>query len=154
MNSSIFIYTFLHEVFSTLINIYAFKNKPKTKPSSNQTPSSPCVEDEVMPLHGHQPSHQDKPGGAVIEGILAVTEDVGALFGAGIGAGVIHKSLIVYQVGHLALSLVRQLCNLRVSGGEGRRGSAVSQVLVNTTVEDGRAERVDSLGTVARTRER
>lgn len=102
----------------------------------------------------HQPSHQDEPGGAVIEGVLAVTEDVRALFGAGIGTGVVHESLIINQVRHLALALVRQFCYLRVSGGEGRRGCAVSQVLINTTVEDGGAETVGSLGRVARTRER
>jgi len=85
---------------------------------------------------GHQPSHQDEPGGAVIEGVLSVAEDVRALLGAGIWAGVVHKGLVVHQVGHLALTLVRQLGDLRVRGGEGRRGRAVGQALIYTTVED------------------
>lgn len=100
----------------------------------------------ATPRHSHQPSHQDKPGGAVVEGVLAVAEDVRALFGAGVRAGVVHEGLVVNQVRHLALSLVRQLGDLGVRGGEGGRGSAVSQVLINTPVEDGGAERVGSLG--------
>lgn len=97
---------------------------------------------------GHQPSHQDEPGGAVVEGVLAVAEDVRAFLGAGIRAGVVHKSLIVNQVRHLTLSLVCQLGDLGVSGGKGRRGGAVGQALIDTTMEDGGAERVGSLGTV------
>lgn len=54
----------------------------------------------------HQPSHQDEPGGAVVERVLAVAEDVWALLGAGIRAGVVHKRLIVDQVGYLALALI------------------------------------------------
>lgn len=88
----------------------------------------------------HEPSHQDEPGGAVVEGVLAVTEDVRALLCAGIRAGVVHKSLVINQVRHLALALVCQLGYLRVSGGEGRRGRAIGQVLINTAVEDGGAE--------------
>lgn len=102
----------------------------------------------------HQPSHQDEPGGAVVEGVLAVAEDVRALLGASVRAGVIHKSLVVDQVGHLALALVGQLSDLRVGGGEGGRGRAVGQALVNTTMEDWGAGWVGSLGTVARTKER
>lgn len=102
----------------------------------------------------HQPSHQDEPGGAVIKRVLAVAEDVRALLGAGIRAGVVHKRLVVDQVGHLALAFVGQLCDLRVRGGEGRRGRAISKALVDATVEDGGAERVGCLGTVARTKER
>lgn len=104
--------------------------------------------------HGHQPSHQDEPGGAVVEGVLAIAEDVRAFFGAGVRAGVVHERLVVDQVRHLALALVRHLRDLRVGGGESRRGRAVSQVLVDTTVEDGGAERVGSLGTVAGIKER
>lgn len=103
---------------------------------------------------GHQPSHQDEPGGAVVEGVLAVAEDVRALLGAGIRAGVVHECLIVNKVRHLALALVRHLGDLRVGGGEGGRGRAVSQVLIDTTMEDGGAERVGSLGAVAKIKER
>lgn len=88
----------------------------------------------------HQPSHQDEPGGAVVEGVLAVAEDVRALLRAGVRAGVIHERLVVDQVGHLALALVGQLGDLGVGGGEGGRGRAVGQVLVDATVEDGGAE--------------
>lgn len=102
----------------------------------------------------HQPSHQDEPGGAVVEGVLAVAEDVRALLGAGVRAGVVHERLVVNQVRHLALALVGQLGDLGVSCGEGGRGRAVGQAFINTTVEDGGAERVGSLGTVAGTKER
>lgn len=87
----------------------------------------------------HQPSHQDEPGGAVVEGVLAVAEDVRALLGAGVRAGVVHEGFVVDQVGHLALPLVRHLRDLRVGGGEGGRGRAVGQPLVDAAVEDGRA---------------
>ncbi len=103
---------------------------------------------------GHQPSHQDEPGGAVVEGVLAITEDVRALLCAGIRAGVIHKRLIINEVRHLALALICQLGDLGVSGGEGGRGCAVGQMLIDTTMEDGGAERVGSLGTVAKIKER
>lgn len=103
---------------------------------------------------GHQPSHQDEPGGAVIEGVMAVAEDVRALLCAGVRAGVVHKRLIVDQVRHLALALVRQLGDLGVGGGEGGRGRAVGQALIDTTVEDGGAERVGSLGIAAGTKKR
>lgn len=102
----------------------------------------------------HQPSHQDEPGGAVVERVLAVAEDVRALLCASIRAGVVYKCLIVDQVRHLTLALVRQLGDLGVGGGEGGRGCAVSEALINATVEDGGAERVGGLGTVARTKER
>lgn len=88
---------------------------------------------------GHQPSHQDEPGGAVVEWVLAITEDVRALLGASIWAGVVHKCFVVYQVRHLALALIRHLCDLRVGGGKGGRRRAVGQALVDTTVEDGGA---------------
>lgn len=95
---------------------------------------------------GHQPSHQDEPGGAVVEGVLAIAEDVRALLCACVWAGVVHKRLIVYNVGHLALSLIRKLGDLRVGGGEGGRGCAVDHVLIDTALEDGGAEGVGSLG--------
>lgn len=114
-----------------------------------------CVQrDEGTPLPGHQPSHQDEPGGAVVEGILAIAEDIRALLRASVRAGVVHKGFVVDQVGHLALALVRHLRDLRVGGGEGGRGRAVSQVLIDTPVEDGGAERVGNLGTVAKMKER
>ena len=87
----------------------------------------------------HQPSHQDEPGGAVVEGVLAVAEDVRAFLGARVGAGVVHERLVVDQVGHLALALIRHLGDLGVSGGEGGRGRAVGQALVDAAVEDGGA---------------
>lgn len=85
---------------------------------------------------------------------MAVAEDVRAFLCAGIRAGVVHKRLVVNQVRHFALALIRQLGDLGVGGGEGGRGRAVGQALIDTTVEDGGAERFGSLGTVARTKER
>lgn len=114
-----------------------------------------CVHrDEGTPLPGHQPSHQDEPGGAVVEGVLAIAEDIRALLRASVRAGVVHKRFVVNQVRHLALALIRHLRDLGVGGGKGGRGRAVSQVLIDTTVEDGGAERVGNLGTVAKMKER
>lgn len=98
-----------------------------------------CGVRERVTAADHQPSHQDEPGGAVVEGVLAVAEDVRAFLGAGVRAGVVHEGFIVDQVWHLALSLVRHLGDLRVGGGEGGRGRAVGQALVDAAVEDGRA---------------
>lgn len=127
-----------------------------TKPSQHppQISAQPVYRGYGNTSAGHQPSHQDEPGGAVIEGVLAIAEDVRALFGASIWAGVVHKCFIVNQVRHLALALIRHLCDLRVGGGKGRRRCTISQVLIDTTVEDGGAERVGSLGTVVKMKER
>lgn len=91
----------------------------------------------LSPSSGHhQPAHQDEPWGTVIEGVLPITEDVRALLGPSIWAGVIHESLIIHEVLHLALPFISQLGNLRITGGEGGRGRAVGQMLVHTAVEN------------------
>lgn len=140
-------------LFSSLVSLCSVSayTQIKNKPSQHQlqTPAQPVCE-----RHGHQPSHQDEPGGAVVEGVLAIAEDVRALLGAGVWARVVHERLIVDQVRHLALALVRHLRDLRVGGGESRRGCAVSQVLIDATVEDGGADGGGSLGRVARTKDR
>lgn len=102
----------------------------------------------------HQPSHQDEPGGAVIKGVLAVAEDVWALLCSSVWTSVINKCLVINQVGHFTLPLVCQLGDLWVSGGEGGRGCAVSQALIDTTVEDWGAEGVWGLGSWAKIEER
>lgn len=88
---------------------------------------------------GHQPSHQGEPGGAVIERVLAVAEEVRSLLGARVWACVVHKGLVVHEVLHFALPLVRQLRDVRVGRGEGGRRGTVRQVLVHAAVEYGGA---------------
>lgn len=96
---------------------------------------------QIIIMGGHQPSHQYEPGGAVVEGILAVAEDIRALLGASVWAGVVHERLVVQVVRHLALSLVRQLCDVWVGRGEGGWGRAVGQpLLVDAAMEDGGAK--------------
>lgn len=96
---------------------------------------------QIIIMGGHQPSHQYEPGGAVVEGILAVAEDIRALLGASVWAGVVNERLVIQVVRHLALSLVRQLCDVWVGRGEGGWGRAVGQPLfVDAAMEDGGAK--------------
>lgn len=131
-------------MFSHFVPISNHTYSPQQATIHPERPSQPVMR-RVFGVGGrdtaadHQPSHQDEPGGAVVEGVLAVAEDVRALLGAGVRAGVVHEGFVVDQVGHLALPLVSHLRDLRVSGGEGGRGRAVGQALVDAAVEDGRA---------------
>lgn len=126
----------------------------KANQANNSSPVSASVCRVTRKRPDHRPSHQDEPGGAVVEGVLAVAEDVRALFGASVWAGVVHKRLVVYEVRHLALALVRQLGDLWVGGGERGRRCPVGQVLVDAAIEDGWAARwSEGLGTAAGVKE-
>lgn len=89
-----------------------------------------------LSLPSHQPSHECEPWWAVIEGVLAVAEDIRAFLGARVRAGVVHEGFVIHEIIHLALPLISQLGDVRVGRGEGGRGRAVSQVLVHAAVED------------------